>query len=234
MYIIEGNIGAGKSTFLRLLGKYLPYIAISPEPLHNWQNQMYGQSLLTNFYQDPQRWAYTLETLTLLSRVKEHCAEQGRVGCVVFERSVYSGYYCFAKNSYACGFMSDLEWHAHNTWFNNLIPATCKPPLGFIYLHVDPIVAFKRIKKRNRHAEKNMTLQYINQIAQRHEDFLIKKVDILQSIKEIPVLILDCNEEFETNAENLAAHLEEVQYFMHKTYQTSLVKKHTNSINGER
>lgn len=225
MYIIEGNIGAGKSTFLQLLAKHMPFVTISPEPLQNWQQQIYGQSLLTNFYQEPQRWAYTLETLTMMSRVKEHCSEQKRPGFVVLERSVYSGYYCFAYNSYTQKFMTDVEWQAHNTWFNTLVPTSCKPPRGFIYLQVDPAVAYQRLKKRNRYAEKTVTLSYLEQIDQRHEELLIKKQNILESLKNVPVLTLNCNDEFETNADLLAEHLQSVQYFMHKTFNPLQSKK---------
>ena len=118
MYILEGNIGAGKSTFLKMLANALPSISISLEPINNWQKQVYGQSLLTNFYQSPQRWAYTLETFAMMSRVQEHIQEQKNNGCIIFERSVYSGHYCFAQNSYENGFMTELEWELYNHWFH--------------------------------------------------------------------------------------------------------------------
>ena len=63
MYIVEGNIGAGKSTFLQLIDTHMPDVSVALEPVNNWQNQIYGQSLLTNFYKNPKPWAYTLETL---------------------------------------------------------------------------------------------------------------------------------------------------------------------------
>lgn len=49
MYIVEGNIGAGKSTFLNLIGIHMPHVSIALEPLNNWQSEEYGQSLLKNF-----------------------------------------------------------------------------------------------------------------------------------------------------------------------------------------
>ena len=105
MYILEGNIGAGKSTFLTLLAKHLPHICVTLEPMHNWQKQIYGQSLLANFYQDPKRWAYTLETLAMFCRVREHMEEQKKEDTIqITERSIYSGHYCFAQNDYESGF----------------------------------------------------------------------------------------------------------------------------------
>lgn len=78
MYIVEGNIGAGKSTFLKLISKRLSHITVVFEPLHNWQNKVYGQSVLANFYKDPRRWAYTMETLAMACRVQEHLREQNQ------------------------------------------------------------------------------------------------------------------------------------------------------------
>src|ERR1700738_951766 len=101
MYIVEGNIGAGKSTFLKLLGDALPALTVIFEPLHNWQTTDHGSSLLEQFYTQPQRWAYTIEMLTLLSRTQEHRKRQAaHAPLAIMERSIYSGHYCFGKNSY--------------------------------------------------------------------------------------------------------------------------------------
>lgn len=223
MYIIEGNIGVGKSTFLKLINKCLPHVNISLEPLNNWQKQVYGQSLLTNFYQDTKRWAYTLETLTMVYRVREHIAQQQKndSACIV-ERSIYSGYYCFAKNGYEQGFMSDLEWQLYLQWFAWLVYNKCQPPHGFIYLRVDPKIAYERIKKRNRHAEKAISLGYLRQIHEKHEKFLSEKEEILPILQSIPVLILDCNKEFETDIQQLEKHLQKVEDFLIKTTQYEL------------
>ena len=105
MYILEGNIGAGKSTFLKLIGDRMPNISVGLEPLNNWHSEKSGQSLLQQFYTDPKRWAFTLETVAMMSRVKEHMLEQHIPSSFrIVERSIYSGYYCFAQNSYDSGF----------------------------------------------------------------------------------------------------------------------------------
>jgi len=215
MYIIEGNIGAGKSTFLKKLNEHLPTITATQEPLDNWQKQVYGQSLLTNFYQNPRRWAYTLETLAMISRVQEHRREQECSNTLrVMERSIYSGHYCFTKNSYETGLMSEIEWHVYIQWFNFLIPGKCKPPHGFIYLQTDPEVSYERIKKRNRLAEQDISLAYIRQIDRRHRDFLLKKEGVLPEIAQTPVLILDANQEFETDKAVFTHHLKKVVEFI--------------------
>ncbi|EKD48935.1 MAG: dihydroxyacetone kinase 2 [uncultured bacterium] len=218
MYILEGNIGAGKSTFLRLLSQHMPHIQTVDEPVNNWQGTVYGQSLLTNFYEDPKRWAYTFEHLTMTNRVQEHLKEQQTAYTTkIAERSIYSGYYCFAFNSYAQQFLSDIEWQMYKEWFSFLVPNTCTPPQGFIYLRVSPEIAYDRIKRRNRHAEKTLSLAYLKQIHHRHEAFLIKKDGILPDLKRVPVLTLDCNEEFENNPAQLHRHMHAIESFLVQT-----------------
>lgn len=220
MYIIEGNMGAGKSTFLQLVQENINTVTVAFEPLHNWNNNENGGSLLAQFYQNPQRWAYTLETLTLMSRVQEQLRLQAeKAQNVLIERSMYSGYYGFAQNCYEQGFMSSVEWHAYLQWFNFLL-AKCATPRGFIYLRLDPAVAYERIKKRNRSAEKTMAFDYLQQVHERHEAFLIRKQTSIPQIAQVPVLILDCNEEFETNHEKLKEHLEALQLFLKTTQPT--------------
>ncbi|MCL4360823.1 deoxynucleoside kinase [Candidatus Dependentiae bacterium] len=193
MFIIEGNIGAGKSTFLKLIQKYIQEAKIALEPIENWHNNIQGQSLLENFYKDPKRWAYTLETVTMISRLKGH--RQSESPLTIIERSIYSGHYCFAYNDYLSGFLSDFEWQIYLELFD-LVTKNCKNPDGFIYLKVDPNIAYKRINKRSRIGE-TIPLEYLQQINDRHEEFLIKKQNVNEQIKNVPVLTIDCNEEFE-------------------------------------
>ena len=215
MFVIEGNIGAGKSTFLRLVAQKMQTCKTISEPKNDWQQTIYGQSLLTNFYEKSQRWAYTFELLTLICRVQNHIKEQTDSRPLkIIERSVYSGYYCFAHNSFSQEFMSPAEWELYQEWFAFLVPHQCIPPQGFIYLRVTPEIAYSRIKKRNRHAEKTMSLAYLKQIHQRHETFLIKKEGILPHLKKVPVLILDCDEEFENDSYQFHRHMHALQKFI--------------------
>ncbi len=219
MYIVEGNIGAGKSTFLNLIQTYAPHISVVYEPLHNWQSQVYGQSILANFYEDPERWAYTMETLAMACRVQEHLKEQQNSNPFrLMERSIYSGHYVFATNDFHNNFLSEIEWAIYLQWFNFLVSGHCKPPHGFIYLKTDPEVAFERIQKRNRNSEKGISLPYIQQIHECHESFLVRKENVIPELLTVPVLIIDCNKEFETNRDQFAVHAESLEEFMLATH----------------
>lgn len=215
MFIVEGNIGAGKSTFLALAKEHLPNVSVALEPLHNWQQEVAGNSLLQQFYQAPQRWAYTLETYAMACRALDHLREQNiRSAKKLMERSIYSGHYCFAKNGYKEGFMSELEWSLYNKWFDFLIPGKCDKPSGFIYLKTDPSIAHERVIKRSRQAESTLSLSYLKQIDASHDEFLIEKKGVHQELIDVPVLILDCNKEFETNTKQLESLLAQVDSFM--------------------
>ncbi|HML19455.1 MAG TPA: deoxynucleoside kinase [Candidatus Dependentiae bacterium] len=218
MYILEGNIGAGKSTFLKLIEQHIPYISIGFEPLNNWHTEKSGQSLLQQFYEQPKRWAYTLETLALMSRVKEHMLEQKHTHDFrLVERSIYSGFYCFAKNSFQSGFLTDIEWSIYKEWFSFLTHNNCNVPDGFIYLKVDPEIAFERTKIRNRSAESSMTLSYLKDIDKLHSDFLLEKKGIDEKLKDVPVLVLDCNTDFEHNEKQFEQHCQKLSSFLQET-----------------
>lgn len=215
MYIVEGNIGVGKSTFLKLISKNLPEVAVLPEPTENWTNQVFGQSLLDNFYKDPKRWAYTLETLAMICRARDHIREQKKnLTNLVMERSIYSGHYCFALNGYQSGFFTEIEWKIYNEWVDFLLTKKCQAPLGFIYLRAEPEVCMRRIQKRSRESEVSISFEYIKQIHYWHEKFLINKENISKNLKNVPVLVLNCNQDFVDNKENMLQHFALLKSFL--------------------
>jgi deoxyadenosine/deoxycytidine kinase len=222
MYIVEGNIGVGKTTFLSLIKKHCPEIEIVPEPVEAWNKLEFGESLLDNFYKDTSRWAYTLETFTMMRRTKDHIGEQNNSNPNrLFERSIYSGHYCFAKNCYETGHLSALEWNIYNQWADFLIHKQCKPPLGFIYLKASPQICFERVKKRNRPSEKALTLAYIKQIEASHDKFLIEKKDVAPIIKQVPVLTLNCDKDFLDDEANMITHAKKLSMFLAQTQAIS-------------
>jgi len=163
MYILEGNIGAGKSTLLRKIQQNDDIIEVIMEPVHAWHKQESSQSLLTSFYNDTQRWAFSVETYVMACRVKEHLNEQHHTHPYrLFERSIYSGHYCFAHNSFNSGFMTPVEWDIYKQWFMLLTKNKCKLPSGFIYLKASPEICFERIKKRNRPGEENIKIKELH------------------------------------------------------------------------
>jgi len=217
MYIVEGNIGVGKSTFLSLIKKHLPAVSCILEPVDNWANQTYGQSLLEKFYTNPQRWAYTLETLAMICRSRDHISVQQKHPYHLVERSIYSGHYCFALNGYQDGYFNELEWDIYNRWVSFFFNQKCKPPHGFIYLRAQPEVCYDRIEKRRRKGENQIAFEYLRKIHVRHEQFLIHKETLIQTLKNVPVLILTVDQDFVDHKKVMKQHAIRIEQFMRET-----------------
>ncbi len=217
-FIIEGNIGAGKSTFLRMLDRRLP-VQIVYEPLDKWQTVTGEESLLDRFYQDTQRWAYTFQSYAFVSRVVEqeqHMKKNPHMRQVL-ERSVYSDRYCFAKNCFEMGTLSEIEWNLYKEWFEWLVEGYTTRPDGFIYLQTDPKICFERLQKRAREEEAAVPLSYLESLHNKHEEWLLKKEGVADYLVDTPVLVLDCNNDFEHSSNRFEHHLEKIAEFMQVT-----------------
>lgn len=202
-FIVEGNIGAGKSTFLHILKRYLN-VQIMLEPHEQWQNIGEGHNLLDLFYKNPWRWAYSFQSYAFISRImtQQAYARANPYLIQVLERSVYSDRYCFALNAYELGYMNDLEWSMYQEWFTWLVTTYITKPEGFIYLQTDPTICYKRLKKRGRNEEVAVPLEYIEKLHQKHENWLTGKREVMASLLDVPVLVLECDVDFEqTKAE---------------------------------
>jgi len=217
MFLLEGNIGAGKTTLLKKIKEEIPFLNVIFEPVNQWHNGIAGKSLLSDFYKDSKRWAYTLETFAMTCRIREYLKESINTSNKIMERSIFSGHYCFAKNDFINGYMTKLEWEIYKNWFSFLVSNKVPMPAGFIYLKTDPEVSLERIKKRARTGEQKITLDYLKDLDKRHKEFLIDKTDISAELKKVPILSLDCNFDFETNKNHLAKLSDDIKDFANQT-----------------
>ncbi len=213
---LEGNIGAGKSTFLQMLGRYLN-AQLVPEPHEQWQH-VGGGNLLDKFYKDTKRWAYTFQTYAFVTRViaQQEQARGNTRPLQILERSVFSDRYCFAKNAYELGFLEPLEWQLYKEWFNWLVTGFTQKPHAFIYIRTTPDVCYNRINKRSRSEEEAISRDYLESLHAKHEDWLIaNNQDLTQGV---PVLVLDGNLEFE-NAPDVQEHYrDQISAFLVKNF----------------
>lgn len=209
---VEGNIAAGKSTFLRLLCTVQQEWSLMSEPLRKWQHvhsASHQDNLLQLLYDDPARWSYTFQTLSCMGRFKaqiesppEHLLKQ-REPVLIFERSVYSDRFVFAKALFELGHLNEIEWTMYQEWHSFLLEEFGRRAAldGIIYLRVTPEKCFERLQKRARKEEKTLTQGYLKKLHDQHECWLIEKTadTHFQHIRDIPVLVLDVDEEFEDN-----------------------------------
>ena len=198
---VEGNIGSGKSTFLKLLKEtYGNRIEIIYEPVSIWQQlkDSNGKDILDYFYTDMSRWAYTMQNYVFITRVlsllpksetKEQKERQRTLR--VAERSIYTDYHIFASMCYENGKMNELENQIYQTWFKaleNEYLDVVKPD-AILYLKTHPEIALSRMQKRGREEEKTVELDYLTRLSLRHDE-MMQKMDC-------PVFIMDANQDFE-------------------------------------
>jgi deoxyadenosine/deoxycytidine kinase len=220
---IEGNVGAGKSTFLKMLREYFN-IQVVYEPHEQWQD-VAGENLLDNFYKDGNRWAYTFQTYAFITRIleQEKYAKTNTTGFQFVERSIYSDRYCFGLNCYEMGIMSALEWNLYKELWEWFGKNHTQIPVGFIYLRVSPEKCFDRLKKRNRSEELSVPLQYLTDLHNKHEKWLIEKDGIAPILKNVPVLVLDCSKDFENDIEEQKEYVKQIIHFFHFNQNLDLV-----------
>jgi deoxyadenosine/deoxycytidine kinase len=173
MILLEGNIGAGKST----LGKTLAesgLFAFIEEPVEMWQTG-FAANLLDAFYSDMERWAFTFQITAFVTRAKtwkEVLALTDHTR-VVLERSIFTDRYVFAKNSHQLGGMSDVEWDVYCGLWDFLVSNYCVEPDCIIYYRTPSQVCVERMKARGRTEESEVSLDYLRRLEALHDEWLL-------------------------------------------------------------
>jgi deoxyadenosine/deoxycytidine kinase len=183
---VEGNIGAGKSTFLDVLGdgslELQDIIEIVPEPVEEWQkvemtsgaNETQNVNLLDQFYKDPKKYAYAFQHYVLLTRMqKDRNARSSAKPLQILERSIFSDRMVFVRAMHEAGFLGDLELSIYDSWFSMQIGQDrALTPDGFIYLKARPETCIKRLRHRNRSEEAGVDEKYLENLHDKHESWL--------------------------------------------------------------
>jgi deoxyadenosine/deoxycytidine kinase len=180
-YIIslEGNIGAGKSSFLKILKEHLSDKAeFIDEPVDEWiqiKNNN-NQNLLEVFYQDKKRWAYTFQNIAYITRMKRiiDIMQTTSKSIIFMDRSLEGDLNTFTKMLKEEGDIDDLEWSAYKKWntmFTDLIGKNIQT--RHIYLRCTPEIAYERINKRSRNEENSIPFEYIKQLHVYHDNWLL-------------------------------------------------------------
>jgi deoxyadenosine/deoxycytidine kinase len=196
---IEGNIGTGKSTLVKILKEKFnrnTNVKFLQEPVDQWLKltDSDGTNILDKFYKDQKRWSYSFQMNAFITRVKDIISSDPEKNIVFAERSVLTDRKVFAKLLMESGDISEIEWKLYNQWYTWLNSSFKTEPNKIIYLRAEPEISYKRIKKRNREEEKSIKLEYIKGVHKKHDNWLNN---------DPSVLVIDWNEDFENNQEKL-------------------------------
>ncbi|KAJ7985942.1 hypothetical protein DPEC_G00345690 [Dallia pectoralis] len=203
---IEGNIASGKTTCLEYFSR-TSNIEVLTEPISKWRN-VRGHNPLGLMYQDPTRWAMTLQTYVQLTMLDRHLSTTS-APVRMMERSIYSAKYIFVENLYRSGKMPEVDFAVLSEWFEWITQNINLPVDLIVYLQSSPQICQQRMRERCREEEKVVPLEYLEAIHQLYEDWLIKKTSF--SIPA-PVLVIPADQDlkkmlhhYEENREKILA-----------------------------
>jgi len=170
--IIEGNIGSGKTTFLEYFKKY-DNMCVLAEPVEMWRNCA-GHNLLSKMYEDKSRWCFPFQSYVQLTMLNQHTFETQHP-IKLMERSIFSARYCFVEKLYRDGTLPHPSVSVLDAWFKWLLAKADVSVDLIVYLRTTPEVVLQRIMQRNRQEEQNISLQYLKELHEMHENWLHHK-----------------------------------------------------------
>lgn len=184
--VITGLIGAGKTSVCEALEKTLK-CKVFFEPLPETDNFM-----LEEYYKDPQKYAYSMQTLLLALRFQAQQEAQWRSTrgeLCIMDSSIYADK-AFLEVQKQCGFIDQYEYKAYEK--------LCEIHFGFLqypdlHLHLDLSIneEINRIKKRSRDCECNIERDYLEKLNNAYNDL------IPYLSKLYPVKIINANRQFD-------------------------------------
>jgi len=182
---IEGNIGAGKTTFSKQFATDFNAKLV----LERFEENPF----LPKFYEDAKRYAFPLEMSFLADRYQQLTDDLAQYD--LFKTSVVSDYYVFKSLIFSKVTLTDDEYALYRKIFNFMYNDLVKPDL-YIYLYQNVEKLLENIKKRGREYEKTIKGDYLKQI---HEGYM----NFIKTQKGLNVLILDISDvDFVQNPES--------------------------------
>ena len=182
IYALEGNIGAGKTTIMKIIGQYFTSVEFVEEPVSQWQN-LGGMNLLDAFYSDPQRWGFSFEFYSMLSKIKALLnAANSDKPVIVIERSILSNK-VFMDLSHELGKLEEMEFRMLMNTYDFYLQHVYPQLSGIIYLDTPVDECIKRITKRNRGEECSIERSYLQKIKE--------KMDVMANSSTMKVIRID-------------------------------------------
>ncbi len=164
MYIaVAGNIGAGKSSLVKLLSETYAlspvYEAVDENPY------------LEDFYQDMRSYAFASQMFFLARRLEQHIAQVNPGSRIIQDRTIYEDAAIFARNLFEEGIMSKRDFATYQRMYE-AIKLALRPPDLLIYLEASVETLKTRIAQRGRAYEQNIEDAYLKRLNVLYETFI--------------------------------------------------------------
>ncbi|MFC2086447.1 deoxynucleoside kinase [Bacteroidota bacterium] len=173
--VIEGNIGAGKTTLSSKIAEEFNAKLIL--------EQFADNPFLPKFYEDPERYSFPLEMSFLADRynqLKKDLAERD-----LFKSFTIADYYFMKSLIFAQSTLKEDEYNLYSSIFHIIYNQLPKPDL-YVYLHQNVECLLDNIKNRGRDYEKSITPEYLTGIQRGYFDFFKQQ-------KNLRILVIDVN-----------------------------------------
>ncbi|WP_147678185.1 2-amino-4-hydroxy-6-hydroxymethyldihydropteridine diphosphokinase [Algibacter pacificus] len=179
---IEGNIGAGKTSLAHKIAQDFNARLLMERFADN--------PFLPKFYEDAQRYAFTLEMSFLADRYQQISEDLAQLD--LFKQFVVSDYDVFKSLIFSKITLNTDEYSLYRKLFYLMYKDIPKPEL-YIYLYQNTQRLQENIKKRGRDYEQNIADDYLDKINSGYLEFL-------KSQKDFNVKIIDVsNRDFVSN-----------------------------------
>ncbi len=202
IYALEGNIGAGKTTILKIIGKHFKDVEFVEEPVKEWQN-LGGMNLLDAFYSNPKRWGFSFEFYSMFTKMKSLLkAADSDKPIIIIERSILSNK-IFIDISNELGKLEKMEYAMLMNTYDFYLQYIYPQLSGIIYLDTPVDECIRRITKRNRGEECSIDRSYL--------EILKKKMDELANSSTMIVIkidgLYDCERDASRVCDDISGHL---------------------------
>lgn len=181
---IEGNIASGKSTVIKKMNLLFQQKQIIcktfPEPIFEWTN--FGTqkiNLLDEMYKKPYTHSFLFQLGAMITKAEQlHKTPQEKI--ILVERSIQAQEMVFIPLLNENKYLSHTENEILTRYSKLLLSWSHLKPTIIIYLKVSPKIAKQRLILRGRSEEKDVSLNYLNQIGEKYEIWLKNKQNVIE------------------------------------------------------
>jgi len=171
---IEGNIGAGKTSLTNKMAHDFNAKLILERFADN--------PFLPKFYEDPKRYAFTLEMSFLADRYQQISDDLSQLD--LFKDFIISDYDVFKSLIFSKITLAEDEFILYRKLFYQVYKDIAKPDL-YVYLYQNTERLQENIKKRGRDYEKNIDSDYLDKINSGYLEFLKSQTELKVKIIDI-------------------------------------------------